>query len=418
MKSKFFFISLFLIFIILLIFELIFYTYFKIEDKQDLENYILKREGANNYFYSNKLNLVLPKPNTTIIDYNKEFTDKAKAKDIFEKGFGLFDDGNKNNRKYQMIALGDSFTYGAGSFDPVNKNIYSLIEKIDNRFNIVNFSRLGKSIHDQKYAYDKLKNFTEHDYLIYNFFSGGDYKDNLSDFSSSYYVERTTKNFSEIEQKNFINELNKLHGFKYHLEYLMNNKIKSYNIYFILKIYDFFLLTLNLQDINFFNLYEKKLFKKYPRELGRLEKVDLQTYELKDTFRTIILCEENYCFEHDKIFEIEKNKKKIIDNSAKLINNFYLETLSNNKKFVFVIHPSARNLFSKEITKVDYNEIDEQLMKKLNKNIIVIDLRKYLVNYQKQNPDDLIFWKHDGHYTPEGYEISHKFIYKSLLNIL
>ena len=28
-----------------------------------------------------------------------------------------------------MLALGDSFTFGAGAIDPINKNIFSLIEK-------------------------------------------------------------------------------------------------------------------------------------------------------------------------------------------------------------------------------------------------------------------------------------------------
>ena len=35
--------------IFFLIFEFIFYAYFKIEDLQDLENYINKRKGVNSY---------------------------------------------------------------------------------------------------------------------------------------------------------------------------------------------------------------------------------------------------------------------------------------------------------------------------------------------------------------------------------
>ena len=128
-----------------LIFEFIFYAYFKIEDLQDLENYINKRKGVNSYEYFDNLNLVLPKPNAKIIFYTQEYTDKAETKDIFKKGFGLFDDENKFKRKYQMLALGDSFTFGAGAIDPINKNIFSLIEKKDEDFNIINLGNLGKA---------------------------------------------------------------------------------------------------------------------------------------------------------------------------------------------------------------------------------------------------------------------------------
>ena len=68
-----------------------------------------------------------------------------------------------------------------------------------------------------------------------------------------------------------------------------------------------------------------------------------------------------------------------------LINKFYVETKNENKIFILIIHPSARNLYSKDVTIVDYNAIDIKLLEKINKNILLIDLRKYLINYQKQN---------------------------------
>ncbi len=418
MTTKKFIFIFFPLIIFFLIFEFIFYTYFKIEDFQDLENYINKRKGVNSYEYFDNLNLVLPKPNAKIIFYTQEYTDKANTKDIFNKGFGLFDDENKLRSKYQMLALGDSFTFGAGAIDPINKNIFSLIEKKDEDFNIINLGNLGKSIHDQKYIYNKLKNFSNHDYLIYNFFSGGDYRDNLSDFTPSYYIEKITKNLSQNDRKKLINDFNKIHGFKYHLEYLMNKKIKSYNYYFLLKIYDLVLIKLAEKSISFLE-YGKNLFKKYPLEMGRLGEVDKDTYKLKqDHNKSIMICEKKYCFQHHKVFENKDLTNKIIENSANLINKFHVETKNENKTFILVIHPSARNLYSKDVTIVDYNSIDIKLLEKINKDILVIDLRKYLINYQRQNPLDVLFWKVDGHYTPKGYEISQEFVYNSLIDII
>ena len=48
----------------------------------------------------------------------------------------------------------------------------------------------------------------------------------------------------------------------------------------------------------------------------------------------------------------------------------------------------------------------------------MIDLRKYLINYQRQNPSEILFWKVDGHYTPKGYEISQEFVYNALIEII
>ena len=144
-----------------------------------------------------------------------------------------------------MAALGDSFTVGIGAIDPINKNIFSLIEQNEKKFNIINLGGMGKSINDQKYFYDQIKKIIEHDYLIYNFFAGGDFTDNLNDYSSSFYIRNIYKNFSDKELQNFINKLNITIGYKYHLEYLANNDFKIYSIYFALKIYDLIILQTN-----------------------------------------------------------------------------------------------------------------------------------------------------------------------------
>ena len=97
----------------------------------------------------------------------------------------------------------------------------------------------------KKYFFNKVEKFTNYDYLIYNFFSGGDFTDNLNDFSSSFYIKNIAKNFEEDELQKFINKLNQSVGYKYYLEYLINNDIKFYSVYFSLKVYDLIILKLN-----------------------------------------------------------------------------------------------------------------------------------------------------------------------------
>ena len=198
----------------------------------------------------------------------------------------------------------------------------------------------------------------------------------------------------------------------------MNKKIKFYYYYFLLKIYDLVLIKLAEKSISSLE-YGKSLFKKYPLEIGRLGEVDKDTYKLKqDHNKSIVICKKKYCFQHHTVFENKDLTNKIVENSANLINKFYVETKNENKIFILIIHPSARNLYSKDVTIVDYNAIDIKLLEKINKNILLIDLRKYLINYQKQNPSEILFWKDDGHYTPKGYEISKEFVYKSLTDII
>ena len=76
----------------------------------------------------------------------------------------------------------------------------------------------------------------------------------------------------------------------------MNKKFKSYNYYFLLKIYDLVLIKLAEKSISSLE-YGKSLFKKYPLEMGRLGEVDKDTYKLKqDHNKSIVICKKNTAF--------------------------------------------------------------------------------------------------------------------------
>ena len=223
------------LFIALFVLEVIFYIYFVIKDYKNLELYKEKRIGSLSYKYFPELELVLPLPNITKVHYTSEFVDKFTTKDILGKGFGFFDDGLQK-KKYNIVTLGDSFTYGVGALENKNNWIETVENKSDDMDILLLSHRIG--IHGNKYDYDRLKNLIDHNVVILNFFSGGDFTDNLNDIIPDYYISKNINKYSEIEIQKIINELNIMHGYKYHLEYLANYKIKSFSIYFFLKLID------------------------------------------------------------------------------------------------------------------------------------------------------------------------------------
>lgn len=419
MKNKIFYKHLvFTCFFLFLFLELFSYVYFRFNDVKNLEYYKEKRKSSLGYFFNKNLDLVLPKVDNLKVHYTKEFVDRFLAKDVLGLGFGLFDEGIDITGKYKIVAIGDSFTVGIGSLDPINNNIYTLIEKKNKNFEIINLGGLAINIHEQKYLYEKIKNKISHKYVIYNFFSGGDYIENIDDYIPSLHIKNLSKNLNEKETQKIINDFNIVHGYKYYLEYLMNNSFRLYSIYFFLKIYDLFIIKLELfgwknNPFAYSNIHNKK----YPKDIGKLWVVNKDLYNENLRYKSEYICQKKYCFIHNKIFEIDEYKNKITRNSINLINNFNKELQNNKINLIVVIHPSARNFYQKNTTKIDYNFLDNKLIFGLDKNIKVIDLRQHLLDYQKNNPNIDIFWKYDGHYKPEGYLISSDYIYKELIKI-
>ena len=180
-----------------------------------------------------------------------------------------------------------------------------------------------------------------------------------------------------------INDLNIRHGYKHHLEYLLKNKIKSYTVYFTLKIADYLI----LKDL----LPAKKFIYNIPKAEVRLNIVEdelFKFYELKNKYK--MNCKEKYCyyeyFENNKEIFNEAILNKIILNSANKINQFYQESLTSNKEFIFVLHPNAGHFFPDQ-TIFDNSKIDKKLIKLLNPKIKVIDVSNKLFEIHRNNKD-------------------------------
>ena len=404
MKIKYFLFSLFFSFLFL---ELTSLIYFKVSGEENkLDLYKNKKDGSLRYKYFNSVGLVLPLPNTKVYHYTSEFTDVFETKDILKNGIGFFDDGI-DSRDKTFLAIGDSFTRGVGSGNNLKNGWVELSENNLKDIDIINLGNLGQGINQQKYGYENIKKIFDYDGVIYNFFSGGDYRDNLDDTSYNYYLKRNFENLDEESIQKIVDNFQSNHGYKYHMEYLSKNNFRPYSMYLILKFYD--LLVSN----GVFSGH-KHIGHELPVNEVRLNFVSNELFLLKNKTEISKICLEQYCLINNKIFEDKSNKNKIIANSIEKINNFYLDILNNDKKdFLLIIHPSSRNFFTKE-TNINYNYLDEELMKGLNKNIKVLYLKKTLDAFMDNNSQIKIFHKHDGHYTPEGYRIVSEHITKFL----
>ena len=420
--------KIFLIFIF--VFEIIFYFYFKLSNTEEkLKNYKINRKNVLSYKYFPEINLVLPKPNTNFIYSTKEFVDTFKTKDVLNSGFGLFDDGVDKNKKVYSVALGDSFTRGLGSIDNLKNGWIELIEKNLKWIDIINLGNLGGGVVTQKYSYDKIKHLIQHDLVILNFSTTLGFVENLDDKHSSYYIEKLKdeKKLSSVKLQNRIDDLNKSRNYKAHLEYLENNKIKSYTFAFSLKFINLLIINKILSS-NFLPDYitgESETFRNVKTSKSRLNIVPDDLYELKKLFIDSIEVYNNRRF---KVFEVYKNLNmmdRVTSHSADIINNFSKEVELSGRDFIFIILPSKNDvyypLYRDKIPKnktIDYELIRESLKSKLNKNIKIIDITKELISYVKDNPDKEIYYKLDNHYNKAGYKLVSKIISQKLQSIL
>ena len=151
--------------------------------------------------------------------YTVEFTDSFRTNDILGLGVGFFDDGI-DDREYKGVAIGDSFTRGVGSIDNLKNGWVELVEKQNSKIDLINLGNLGSGLNDHVYEYNKIKKFIKHDFVLYNFFSGNDYTDSISDTSYSFYISKNYDKFGSVKSQEIINDLNIRHGYKHHLEYL------------------------------------------------------------------------------------------------------------------------------------------------------------------------------------------------------
>ena len=331
---------------------------------------------------------------------------------------GFFDNGIDLDKK-SIVAIGDSFTRGTGSEDNIKYGWVSLIEKKIKNYNVINFGNRGSGINQQFYAYKKLENLIPHEIILYNFFSGNDYFDNLDDLDFNFYLSKKTNSLSEDEIDTIVNKLQNHHGFTYHMDYWHKNNFKLYSIYFLLKVYDY--LLNNKVAPQFLidkknDIFLKTNIKEQNARIGLVSdylfklKKEIESKKKLNVIKNIVL-------DIMMIFKIIRTfKKKLLIIVRKKLMNFIYTQKKTIKNFFLIIHPWARNL-DIEIG-YQYNRIDEILLSKINKNIDYLVISNSLKNYEKSNPSKKLFHKYDGHYTKNGYREVSEIIYKYMYNFL
>ena len=396
-RRKFYFILIISIFLFLFL-EFVFFLYFHNNNlNEKLSLYSEKRKSALSYNYFSNVDLVLPLPNVNMIHYSTlEFIDNYPTKDILNLGFGLFDDGIDKGKKVYAVAIGDSFTKGVGAVNNLENGWVELVEKKIEWIDIINLAGLGGSAVNQKFKYNNLKKFINHDLVIHNFYFAENFVENLTDFDGSHYISylRDKFNLNDEETKQKIDELNIYHGYKPQLEYFMKNEIQSYTLGFVLK----FIELLRVREIIPEHLLPDILTGQsdtYRNFLNtRMGVLSDDVFNLRERFESrekfepigvqrpiksnIKLNGEN--FSVYKEFNDINLMEKLIKNSANLINNFYEEVNSDIKhkgtKFIFIIHPSKNSIYFP----IFQNEIPEDKFVDflyLKKNLKVILMKKY-----------------------------------------
>ena len=421
-KSKKIVFSVILTIIILLIFELFSFSLFKLLNYDKKFNlYSEKRKSSLGYKYYSNVGLALPKPELEVIHYTKEFVDKFKTKDVLNLGFGLFDDGINLEKKKFAVAIGDSFTRGVGSGNNLKNGWVELVENELNDYDILNLGNLGRSVIDQKYGYDLLKENIKHELIIYNFFTGGDYYENTADNSASFFLNKKIKEdkLNNDQISKLVKNLQIYHGYDPSMEYLLDAKYRLFSLWLLVKIS----LVTNIDSLIPKNLFPEIYYKPYKDfnayQETRMGNVSDEIYELgKEVYKNSqSLKIDNRVFHISKVYQNKNLANKIVDNSVQQIKKFIEQSLKENKKFILIIHPSQNDIYNEVLNKkisIDYGHMRERMIQSLKSEVPILDLTLKIKEMLSENKNLKFFWEEDGHYTPDGYKFVSKQISKFL----
>ena len=285
---------------------------------------------------------------------------------------------DKKPNDYRILALGDSFTWGAYGTQ-LNQTFVKLLEKKlnknpdKNNYQIINAGVPGYGT-DQEMIYLENKGYKlKPDLVILNFFVGNDFKDNMQ--SGEFTVENGV-----LVSKNF-------------------NASASQMIRTFLIIYSHAYRVMEKGAIILFKDFIQKYIK------GKIE---------NDNY-------EKQLFLKPANAEISKE----FGNTEKILDDFNAYIKSSSMKLVIVIIPlnyQVDNNQKQDFIKNNFNENEKYEMQLpqavikewANKNnVTAIDLQPELAKID--NNDDL-YWKLNGHFNANGNEAAAEIIYSELIN--
>ena len=400
--------TLLLIGIFILPFEVISFVILRIKYGNDwinsrdfAENYKEVIRTTSHYCYHKDLKLILPIPGTVITLQRLEFVDRFPIADI--GGLGFFDDGLNEEKKIKAVALGDSFTRGVGSTDNIRFGWVEKVERSLKDTDIINLGNSGASTINEVQFYNKIKGRLDHDIVILNFFTGGDFNDNIKKFHDfSEYVLSASDGIDETE---FIRKFALSRNYSILNYFLAYSPIRPWTFRLGLKLYEKLiskyppfseLAKFNKKAMKELEAYQKKKTPENWKAFSRLNRIQEESQDKRLLFTYYPSWYDRQ--EWDKV-------RNVGIHSASLINDFFQTVSREGKKFILLIHPSKEEIYlvKEKGGSFDFNRLRNYFKKKLHPDIPFLDLTQGL-RKKAENSDKAFYYRLDGHYTPIGYE--------------
>ena len=310
---------------------------------------------------------------------------------------------------------------GVGSGDNLRNGWVELVENELADYDILNLGNLGKSVIDQKYGYDLLKENIKHDLIIYNFFTGGDYYENTADTSASFFLNKRIKedNLNNDQISQLIKNLQIYHGYDPSMEYLLDAKYRLFSLWLLIKIS----LVTNVDSLIPKNLLPEIYYKPYEDfnayQETRMGVVSDEIYKLgKEVHKNSqSLKIKNRVFHIHKNYQNKDVVDKIVDNSVQQIKRFIEQSIEEDKKFLLIIHPSQNDIYNEVLNEkisINYGYMRDKMIQGLKSEVPILDLTLKIKEEVSKDKNLKFFWEEDGHYTPDGYKFVSKQITKFL----
>ncbi len=402
--------------------------------KAYLQDYVDRKRSISKITVNTDRNLIGYEAGTTVVAFNREFTDRYKVWFDDKLGISLFDDGVQKEKKFKGIVVGDSFARGVGA-GSILANWVELVEKNLGDVDLLNIAGNGDGGAAYRRNYHRVADLHEHQFVIVSYYLGNDFWDTLREDSRQSLILDAEGDLRESVKS-----------------YLYANSYDTGCERLARKPFELFTIKVVIQVLRERYNWARTAFRKFLQpcpagheavkpnwvhdRLARYQKVKKERD--KRFFQAIDALFTDAKMFPDKVRPVQENillsgrlyyisdydlnrllADRLAQFSAKAINRFYRELSDEGKRMIVIFHPSKTRFKEKELKKyfpnLDTSYAKDQLAGYLNPKISVIDLMQKLKLYPKA---ERLYWKIDGHYTPEGYSTVSEIISRDLKNII
>jgi len=366
-----------------------------------VENYKAMMESAQKYRFNEDLGIIVPLAGATIAHATPEYSDVYRINSI--NGVGFFDDGLDANKPLKVFVLGDSFTRGVGSKDNLRYGWVELAERGLDSVDLVNVGQSGAGQVTQFAYYDKLKGVFDHQLVILNLFTGGDFDDNLYKYADwNGYFARLPQG---VDKNGYLADLLTSFNYRISTHYIAYSPVRLYTVWATLMVYE-------------------KLISKYP-PFSRFAKINKEytiamEHDEKErepesvkSLQPTEFVEENssdgrFVFSYDPRLYRKSDQRtadRIARHTADIVNDFSRSMTKEGKRFLLIIHPGKEEvyLYKDKGDAYDFDYTRERFKSYLDRDIQVFDMTAPLRGKAEKDKETL-YYRVDGHYTQAGHQ--------------